>query len=313
MPGNARHFLFYQHLFKTNRINIFEIQKAQLKIDNFSYMARILVLLVLIVSSCTIQKRHFTKGYAIEWKKDYASNSNDYSEAASEDPEPCDTIQNKDGSIVLAAVQRIDSKKIYIAPCENSGVSSDNLDRWTVNFIHYANGAIFENKAPEQLQKEREENLEKYRLEQPEREKELEIKRIAAENEKLQRQNDSLQRVNSELKNNTDNYNTEEELINESDRKYLPLMKVFFIIGFVIAGLTLILTAANLASDIAIGFLGVLFITDIVSIFITIASLVKMNRNKGKYKGKPLLPLLLEFVFGVVSLLAALYWIFMAF
>jgi hypothetical protein len=119
--------------------------------------------------------------------------------------------------------------------------------------------------------------------------------------------------VNSELKNNTDNYNTEEELINESDRKYLPLMKVFFIIGFVIAGLTLILTAADLASDIAIGFLGVLFITDIVSIFITIASLVKMNRNKGKYKGKPLLPLLLEFLFGVVSLLAALYWIFMAF
>jgi hypothetical protein len=141
----------------------------------------------------------------------------------------------------------------------------------------------------------------------------LEIQRIAAENEKLRRQNDSLQRVNSELKNNTDNYNTEEELINESDRKYLPLMKVFFIIGFVIAGLTLIFTAADLASGIAIGFLGVLFITDIVSIFITIASLVKMNRNKGKYKGKPLLPLLLEFLFGVVSLLAALYWIFMAF
>jgi hypothetical protein len=276
-------------------------------------MARILVLLVLIVSSCTIQKRHFTKGYAIEWKKDYASNSNDYSEAASEGPEPCDTIQNKDGSIVLAAVQRIDSKKIYVVPCEGSSFTSDNINRLEVKTINYANGAIFENKTAEELQKEREENLEKYRLEQPEREKELEIKRIAAENEKLQRQNDSLQRVNSELKNNTDNYNTEEELINESDRKYLPLMKVFFIIGFVIAGLTLILTAADLASDIAIGFLGVLFITDIVSIFITIASLVKMNRNKGKYKGKPLLPLLLEFLFGVVSLLAALYWIFMAF
>ena len=157
MPGNARHFLFYQHLFKSNRINIFEIQKAQLKIDNFSYMARILVLLVLIVSSCTIQKRHFTKGYAIEWKKDYASNSNDYSEAASEDPEPCDTIQNKDGSIVIAAVQRIDSKKIYVVPCKGSSIKSDNLNRSEVKTINYANGAIFENKTPEQLQKEREE------------------------------------------------------------------------------------------------------------------------------------------------------------
>jgi hypothetical protein len=313
MPGNARHFLFYQHLFKTNRINIFEIQKAQLKIDNFSYMARILVLLVLIVSSCTIQKRHFTKGYDVHWKGYYASNSNDYSEATSEDPEPCDTIQNKDGSLTLAIVERIDSKKIYVTPCDNSTFRENSIDRAVVHTIRYANGALFENKTPEQLQKDREENLEKYRLEQPEREKELEIQRIAAENEKLRRQNDSLQRVNSELKNNTDNYNTEEELINESDRKYLPLMKVFFIIGFVIAGLTLILTAADLASDIAIGFLGVLFITDIVSIFITIASLVKMNRNKGKYKGKPLLPLLLEFLFGVVSLLAALYWIFMAF
>lgn len=313
MPGNARHFLFYQHLYKTNRINIFELQKALLKIQNFSDMTRILVLLVLIVSSCTIQKRHFTKGYAVEWKKDFASANDDAINLNNEPIEPCDTIHKKDDSIVLAAVQRIDSKKIYVVPCEGSSFTSDNLNRSEVKTINYANGAIFENKTPEQLQKEREENLEKHRLEQPEREKELEIKRIAAENEKLQRQNDSLQRVNSELKNNTDNYNTEEELINESDRKYLPLMKVFFIIGFVIAGLTLILTAANLASDIAIGFLGVLFITDIVSIFITIASLVKMNRNKGKYKGKPLLPLLLEFVFGVVSLLAALYWIFMAF
>jgi hypothetical protein len=270
----------------------------------------LLFLLLVILSSCSIQKRHFNKGYDVHWKGYYASNSNDYSEATSEDPEPCDTIQNKDGSLTLAIVERIDSKKIYVTPCDNSTFRENSIDRAVVHTIRYANGALFENKTPEQLQKDREENLEKYRLEQPEREKELEIQRIAAENEKLRRQNDSLQRVNSELKNNTDNYNTEEELINESDRKYLPLMKVFFIIGFVIAGLTLILTAANLASDIAMGFLGVLFITDIVSIFITIASLVKMNRNKGKYKGRPVL---LELLFALISFGALFLWIFMNF
>jgi hypothetical protein len=273
----------------------------------------LLFILLVILSSCSIQKRHFNKGYDVHWKGYYASNSNDYSEAVSEDPEPCDTIQNKDGSLTLAIVERIDSKKIYVTPCENSSFRENSIERAVVHTIRYANGAVFENKTPEQLQKEREENLEKYRLEQPEREKELEIQRIAAENEKLRRHNDSLQRVNSELKNNTDNYSKEEERINESDRKYLPLMKVFFIIGFVIAGLTLILTAANLSSDIALGFLGALFITDIVSLFVTLSCLVKLNNNRGKYKGHRLLPLLLEFIFGVVSIIAALYWVFMVF
>lgn len=309
MPGNARHFLFYQHLYKTNRINIFEIQKALLKIQNFSYMARILVLLVLIISSCTIQKRHFTKGYAVEWKKDFASANDDAINLNNEPIEPCDTIHKKDDSIVLAAVQRVDSKKIYVVPCEGSSFTSDNLNRSEVKTINYANGALFENKTAEELQKEREENLEKYRTDKEAYEKELVVKeqqRLEAENSIRNTQNDSLQNVKAE--------NQKNETPNDKDsRELLPLMKIFFIIGFAIAGITLILTALNLSSDIAIGSLGVLFITDIVSLFVTVSSLIKMKRYKGKYRGHPLLPLLLEFLFGVISILAALYWIFMNF
>ena len=310
MPGNARHFLFYQHLFKTNRINIFEIQKAQLKIDNFSYMARILVLLVLIVSSCTIQKRHFTKGYAIEWKKDYASNSNDYSEAASEDPEPCDTIQNKDGSIVLAAVQRIDSKKIYVVPCEGSSFTSDNINRLEVKTINYANGAIFENKTAEELQKEREANLEKYREDQAYLKKELK------EKENLQKvQNDSISN------NSKENISEEKKPSNEisvldsneesNEIETEPLMRGFFITGFAIAGLTLLLTLIDpFYGALSLIGLAVLFVTDVVSPFIVLASLIKKHRNKGKYIGRPVL---LELLFALVSFGTLLLWIFLHF
>lgn len=310
MPGNARHFLFYQHLFKSNRINIFEIQKAQLKIDNFSYMARILVLLVLIVSSCTIQKRHFTKGYAIEWKKDYASNSNDYSEAASEDPEPCDTIQNKDGSIVIAAVQRIDSKKIYVVPCEGSSFTSDNINRLEVKTINYANGAIFENKTAEELQKEREANLEKYREDQAYLKKELKEKENLQKVQDDSISNNSKENISEEKKpSNEISVLDSNEESNEIETE--PLMRIFFIIGFAIAGITLLLTLIDpFYGALSLIGLAVLFVTDVVSPFIVLASIIKKHRNKGKYKGSPLL---LELLFALVSFGTLLLWIFLHF
>lgn len=266
MPGNARHFLFYQHLYKTNRINIFELQKALLKTHNFSDMTRILVLLVLIVSSCTIQKRHFTKGYAVEWKKDFASANDDAINLNNEPIEPCDTIHKKDDSIVLAAVQRIDSKKIYVVPCEGSSFTSDNLNRLEVKTINYANGALFENKTAEELQKEREANLEKYR---------------------------------------TDKEDYEENVSNEVVLE--PLMRGFFITGFAIAGITLLLTLIDpFYGALSLIGLAVLFVTDVVSPFIVLASLIKKHRNKGKYKGRPVL---LELLFALVSFGVLLLWL----
>lgn len=309
MPGNARHFLFYLHLFKTNKINIFELQKALLKIQNFSDMTRILVLLVLIISSCTIQKRHFTKGYAVEWKKDFASANDDAINLNNEPIEPCDTIHKKDDSIVLAAVQRIDSKKIYVVPCEGSSFTSDNLNRSEVKTINYANGAIFENKTPEELQKEREANLEKYRTDKEAYEKELVVKeqqRFEAENEALKAKNNELENENKQLKNDVSiNQDYEENVSNEVVVE--PLMRGFFITGFAIAGLTLLLTLIDpFYGALSLIGLAVLFVTDVVSPFIVLASLIKKHRNKGKYKGRPVL---LELLFALVSFGVLLLWL----
>ena len=280
----------------------------------------LLFLLLVLISSCSIQKRHFNKGYDVHWKGYYASNSNDYSEAASEEPEPCDTIQNKDGSLTLAIVERIDSKKIYVTPCDNSTYRENSIDRAVVSTIHYANGALFENKTPEQLQKEREENLEKYRQDQYAIEKELlekekakelerdrqefENQRLQAENAALQRQNDSLKRVQSELKNvpNDDSLNNEvAEKIPE------PLMRNFFTVGFSIAALTLLLSLVDpFYGALSLISLLVLFIADLVSPFIVLVSLIRKKRDKNKYSGRPVL---LELLFAAVSFGTLLVWV----
>ncbi len=310
MPGSARHFLFYKPLFKSNRINIFQIQKALLKILNFSYMTRILVLLVLIASSCTIQKRHFTKGYAVEWKKDYASANDDAINLNNEPIEPCDTIHKKDDSIVLAAVQRIDSKKIYVEPCEGSSLTSDNLNRLEIKTINYANGAIFENKTDEELQKEREANLEKYRENQACLKKELKEKENLQKVQDDSISNNSKENISEEKKTSNEISVLESnEASNEIETE--PLMRGFFITGFAIAGITLLLTLIDpFYGALSLIGLAVLFLADIVSPFIVLASLIKKHRDKGKYKGRPVL---LELLFALVSFGTLLLWIFIHF
>ena len=269
-------------------------------------MARILLLLLLIISSCTIQKRHFTKGYAVEWKKDYASANDDAINLNNEPIEPCDTIYKKDDSIVLATIQRIDSKKIYVVPCEGSSFSSDNLNRSEVKTINYANGAIFENKTSEELQKEREANLEKYREDQTYLKKELK------EKENLQKvQDDSISNNSkeniSEEKKTSNEISVLESNEESNEIETEPLMRGFFIIGFAIAGITLLLSLIEPIEDLSMIGLVVLFVTDVVSPFIVLASLIKKRRNKGKYKGRPIL---LELLFALVSFGVLLFLMF---
>jgi hypothetical protein len=271
-------------------------------------MARILLLLLLIISSCTIQKRHFTKGYAVEWKKDYASANDDAINLNNETIEPCDTIHKKDDSIVLATIQRIDSKKIYVVPCEGSSFSSDNLNRSEVKTINYANGAIFENKTPEELQKEREANLEKYREDQAYLKKELKEKETLQKVQDDSISNNSKENISEEKKTSNEISVLESnEESNEIETE--PLMRIFFIIGFAIAGLTLLLTLIDpFYGALSLIGLAVLFVTDVVSPFIVLASLIKKHRNKGKYKGRPVL---LELLFALVSLGALVLWVFL--
>lgn len=280
-------------------------------------MNRYFFLFILLTASYTVQKRHFTKGYDIQWKSSYASNSNDLSALETEISNPCDTIINKDGSVILASVERMDSKKIYVAPCENRGFSNTEIDRTSISTIHYANGALFENKTPEQLQKEREENLQKYRENQKEREAELlriQQERLVVENQKLKAEVDSLKKEKSQ--GNTSSIDREENINELNDDRitepvFEPLMRTFFIIGFAIAGLTILLTLVDPFYG-AISLIGLvaLFVTDVVSPFIVLASLIKKRRNKGKFKGRPVL---LELLFALVSFGTLLLWIFLQF
>lgn len=272
-----------------------------------------LFVILLLLSSCSIQKRHFNKGYDIQWKGTYASSSNAYSEDEPVVSEPCDTIINKDGSVVLAIIERIDSKKIYISPCENSASTLNEIDRSKVSIIHYSNGALFENKTPEQLQKEREENLQKYREDKDAHEKEMiqkEQQRLATENAALKAQNDSLKANNQQLREETGIHpNGSEKESKETVRE--PLMSTFFIVGFAIAGLTILLSIVDpFYGGLSLIALAILFITDVVSPFIVVASLIRKNRNKGTYKGRPVL---LELLFALVSFGALLVWIYFQF
>jgi hypothetical protein len=255
---------------------------------------RLLVLLILI-SSCSIQKRHFTKGYDIQWKGTYANNSSELLEFETVISEPCDTIKNKDGSVIMAIVERIDSKKIYVTPCENSAFNKNEVEKSNVVSIHYANGALFENKTPEQLQKEREENLQKYRENQEAREAEL-IKlqqdRLIKENEALKKQIDSLQKNPSNPK---ENYSIQDnsEIFDENAPEPIiePVMKVFFTIAYIIAGLAFALIALEI---IVLPLLALLFV-DVLSPFFTLYSWLKIKHFPEKFKGKPVLRELLLF------------------
>ena len=270
-------------------------------------MKRILPFILLVLSSCSIQKRHFNKGYDIQWKSSYASSSNAYSEAEPVIAEPCDTIKNKDGSVVLAIVERIDSKKIYVSPCENSTSTQHEIDRSTVSTIHYANGALFENKTPEQLQKEREENLEKYRTDQEAYEKELiqkEQQRLAAENAALKAQNESLKKENSDLKSNSTTSETDNDPTITSDQRSLePVMKIFFTIAFIVAGITI---ALMLIPEAGIAALLVLLIVDILSPFFTLYSFLKIKDFPEKFKGRPILRELILFFLSIGAVALAI-------
>ncbi len=283
-------------------------------IEIYFDMKRLLpLMLLLFFCSCSIQKRHFNKGYDVQWKGTYASSSNAYSEDEPVISEPCDTIKNKDGSVVLASVERIDSKKIYISPCENSVSTLNEIDRSKVSIIHYSNGALFENKTPEQLQKEREENLQKYREDKDAYEKEM----IQKEQQRLAAEKDTFNSKNSELKDDVEQQSNDVSFKKQSDEKDAdevtaePLMRGFFIFGFALAGLTMLLSIVDpFYGALSLVGLVALFVTDVVSPFIVLASLIKKHRNKGKYKGRPVL---LELLFALVSFGALLVWIYFQF
>jgi hypothetical protein len=257
-------------------------------------MKLFLIISLMLLASCSIQKRHYNKGYDVHWKGYYASNSNDYSEATSEDPEPCDTIQNKDGSLTLAIVERIDSKKIYVTPCENSSFKENSIDRAVVHTIRYANGAVFENKTPEQLQKERQQHLEEYRSYQ----EKIVLEDTIRTPQKPQSSKESATQIVKEKEN--------QKPSNDSSYRNNIFLSVFILIAFSLLLITLLMGA-----NTYFGFFGclfmLLFLFGLVATYITISTNAIIKRqNHGRTKLKLILS---EILFCLMAFWDILLWI----
>jgi hypothetical protein len=269
-----------------------------------------LIISLIALLGCTVHKRHFNKGYDVQWKGYYANGSNEYSEIGTEISKPCDTIKNKDGSVILAIVERIDSKKIFVTPCENSVFIKHEIDRGIVSSIRYSNGSLFENKSPEQLQKEREENLKKYR----DNPKQFETELIKKEQEKLMREKgdakqvyDTLNAINSEVDRdkihfelNTDSKNTAEQIVLE------PIMKMFFPVAYLIAGALLLIIISSELSFVVLAALLLLVLVG-VSIILTLISWIRICKYPNRFKGRPYLRELLLLLLSAVAFILGIW------
>ena len=114
---------------------------------------------------------------------------------------------------------------------------------------------------------------------------------------------------------NTTSDTTESSKTLEDKSEKIPdmLFRVFFIIGFSIAIITIVLTLLNLAGDAALAFLLILFLVDVTSLFIVLALLVKRAKNKNLYKEPGYLVVLTELFFGIISATALILFIEYAF
>ncbi len=114
---------------------------------------------------------------------------------------------------------------------------------------------------------------------------------------------------------NTTSDITESSKTLEDKSEKIPdmLFRVFFIIGFSIAIITIVLTLLNLAGDAALAFLLILFLVDVTSLFIVLALLVKRAKNKNLYKEPGYLVVLTELLFGIISATALILFIEYAF
>lgn len=111
----------------------------------------------------------------------------------------------------------------------------------------------------------------------------------------------------------SDSRETSKTLEEKSEKIPDMLFRVFFIIGFSIAIITIILTLLNLASDAALAFLLILFLVDVTSLFIVLALLIKRTKKDNIYKEPGYLVVFTEILFGLISLTALILWIEYAF
>jgi hypothetical protein len=128
--------------------------------NRLKFLFSFLILSLTLLQSCSIEKRHYTSGYHIEWKKGNSEGKVQYTEpqtqnsltASSEkkkamvvlssDSIKCDTLIMKDGTEVKAKVLEVTPTEVKYKFCNNINGPLYVAYRYNLSYIKYANGTM---------------------------------------------------------------------------------------------------------------------------------------------------------------------------
>ena len=129
--------------------------------NNFKFLLSFFTASIIILQSCSVEKRHYSNGYHIEWKK--VGNSKNNASITEEqiqksltasiekkknivvlssDSIKCDTIIMKDGTEVKAKVLEVTPTEIKYKFCNNIDGPLYIAYRYNLSYVKYANGTM---------------------------------------------------------------------------------------------------------------------------------------------------------------------------
>jgi hypothetical protein len=124
------------------------------------YTCFLLIILTVLLASCSVQKRHYRQGYYIENKgKEQTSNKNtkDSSIVSSVDSSQkknvsfnknssykhdCDTLSLNDGTTLICKIEEVSKRSVRFKDCPDSTQLSNSIDAELVSVIKFYNGRV---------------------------------------------------------------------------------------------------------------------------------------------------------------------------
>ncbi|MCE2743953.1 MAG: hypothetical protein LW701_10360 [Fluviicola sp.] len=141
-----------------------------------------IILLTLIIFSCTITKRRVLPGYHVNWGKSELSinkedlksvkydsdfsdlkNKNEIEKISiSPSTSVCDTIFLLDGSSILGKIISLDSKIIEYKSCQDESSFIHKIYKTTIKSISYSNGVVYKHESETEIKEKRKQLEEKH-------------------------------------------------------------------------------------------------------------------------------------------------------
>ena len=120
------------------------------------YIIFLLIVLVGVCSSCSLQKRHYREGYYVENKGgEQTSNKNSsisYSDSSkgkdislnknSKHEHDCDTLILNDGNTLLCKIDEVTKRSVRFKDCNDSNQTSNSIDAELISSIKFYNGRV---------------------------------------------------------------------------------------------------------------------------------------------------------------------------